>query len=166
MRFKRPIIIVLAITIWQLAGSPAPAQDARKYITPHDQVVVVRAGHLFDARAGKMLDNQLISIKGDRISTVGPDAQIPAGARVIDLSAMYVLPGMIDSHVHVNTGGSTPAQRALIALANAQADLDAGFTTVLDMDSRGGFNTVDLRDAINSGMVQGPRMPFAAIPAA
>jgi imidazolonepropionase-like amidohydrolase len=158
MRFERPTVIVLAITIWQLAGSPAPAQDARKYITPQDQVVVIRAGHLFDARAGKMLDNQLISIKGDRISAVGADAQIPAGARVIDLSAMYVLPGMIDSHVHVNTGGTTPAQRALIALANAQADLDAGFTTVMDMDSRGGFNTVDLRDAINSGMVQGPRM--------
>src|SRR5438094_6584745 len=65
---------------------------------------------------------------------------------------------MIDTHVHVNTGGETPAQRALIALANAQTDLDAGFTTVLDMDSRGGFNTVDLRDAINAGLVQGPRM--------
>jgi imidazolonepropionase-like amidohydrolase len=65
---------------------------------------------------------------------------------------------MIDAHVHVNTGGETPAQRAIIALANAQIDLAAGFTTVLDMDSRGGFNTVDLRDAINAGMVQGPRM--------
>jgi imidazolonepropionase-like amidohydrolase len=68
------------------------------------------------------------------------------------------MPGMIDAHVHVNTGGDTPAQRALIALANTQTDLAAGFTTVLDMDSRGGFNTVDLRDEINAGMVQGPRM--------
>src|SRR5919201_6143205 len=74
MRFKRPTIIVLAITIWQLAGSPAPAQDTRKYIAPQDQVIVIRAGHLFDARAGKMLDNQLISIKGDRIGAIGPDA--------------------------------------------------------------------------------------------
>src|SRR6516164_2762368 len=65
---------------------------------------------------------------------------------------------MIDTHVHVNTGGNTLAQRALRALANAQIDLDAGFTTVLDMDSRGSFYTVDLRDAINSGIVQGPRM--------
>src|SRR5262245_50933242 len=71
---------------------------------------------------------------------------------------MTVLPGMIDAHVHVNTGGTTPAQRALIALANAQTDLEAGFTTVLDMDSRGGWNTVDLRDQINNGRVQGPRM--------
>ena len=58
----------------------------------------------------------------------------------------------------MNTGGDTPAQRALIALANAQIDLAAGFTTVADMDSRGGFNTVDLRDAINAGILQGPRM--------
>jgi imidazolonepropionase-like amidohydrolase len=65
---------------------------------------------------------------------------------------------MIDAHVHVNTGGDSEAQRTLIALANAQIDLAAGFTTVLDMDSRGGYNTVDIRDEITSGRVQGPRM--------
>jgi imidazolonepropionase-like amidohydrolase len=60
----------------------------------------------------------------------------------------------------VNTGGNTAslAARALRALANAQIDLDVGFTSVLDMDSRGSFYTVDLRDAINNGSVRGPRM--------
>jgi imidazolonepropionase-like amidohydrolase len=71
---------------------------------------------------------------------------------------MTMMPGMIDSHVHLNTGGQTPAQRALIAAASAETDLHAGFTTVLDMDSRGGFNTVDLREAINAGLVPGPRL--------
>ena len=61
-------------------------------------------------------------------------------------------------HSIINTGGETEAQRTLIALSNAQIDLAAGFTTVLDMDSRGGYNTVDIRDQINSGRVQGPRM--------
>src|SRR5262249_46703205 len=121
-------------------------------------VIAIKAGHLFDSQSGSLLDNQVIIIKGERISDVGPNLPIPAGAKVIDLGAATVMPGMIDTHVHVNTGGNTPAQRALIAMANAQTDLEAGFTTVMDMDSRGGFNTVDLRDMINGGMILGPRM--------
>jgi imidazolonepropionase-like amidohydrolase len=66
---------------------------------------------------------------------------------------------MIDGHVHLNVQTPIPpARRTLIALANAQVDLEAGFTTVLDMDSRGGYNTVEIRDAIASGMFLGPRM--------
>jgi imidazolonepropionase-like amidohydrolase len=158
MRWKGKMVIVLAAAIAALAAAPVQSQQARKYLASQDQIVAIRAGHLFDARSGGMLDNQVVLIKGDRISDVGTGLRIPAGARVLDLSSMTVLPGMIDTHVHVNSGGNTPAQRALIAMANAQTDLETGFTTVLDMDSRGGFNTVDLRDAINSGLVQGPRM--------
>lgn len=147
-----------------ISGVPLQSQDgnagaqARKFLASPTQVVAIRAGRLFDARSGNMLNNQVVLIKGDRISDVGPGLQIPPDARVVDLSSATVLPGLIDTHVHVNTGGDTPAQRVLIALANAQTDLEAGFTTVLDMDSRGGFNTVDLRDLINKGLVQGPRM--------
>jgi imidazolonepropionase-like amidohydrolase len=160
MRWKGKLVIVLAAVTVQAAGTPARAQyaQARKYLTPQDQVVAIRAGHLFDSQSGSLLDNQVILIKGERITDVGPGLAIPAGARVIDLGAMTVMPGMIDTHVHLNTGGNTPAQRTLIAAASASTDLDAGFTTVLDMDSRGGFNTVDLRDAINSGLVPGPRL--------
>src|SRR5262249_60970769 len=123
-----------------------------------EPAVGLRAGRLFDARSGTMLSNQIVLIKGDRITDVGAGLQIPAGMRVIDLSNATVMPGMVDTHVHVNTGGTTQAQRALRALGNAQIDLDAGFTTVLDMDSRGGFYTVDLRDAINPAVV--PRPPL------
>ncbi len=108
-----------------------------------------------------MLNNQVILIRGDRITDVGPGLAIPAGARVIDLSNATVMPGMIDAHVHVVSdqgAGLSAAGRTLLALANAQTDLEVGFTTVLDMDSRGGFNTVDVRDAINDGHVMGPRM--------
>ena len=146
-----------AALVVAIISSSLQSQE-RRFVTPNEQLVAIRAGRLFDSRSGAILNNQLIIIKGDRITDVGPNVQIPREARVIDLSTATVMPGMIDAHVHVNTGGNTAAERSLITLANAQIDLDAGFTTVLDMDSRGGFNTVDLRDAINAGIVQGPRM--------
>src|SRR6266481_2811906 len=141
------------------ARTPSASPEARRFLAPPSQIVAIRAGRLFDARAGRMLANQVIVVRGERIAEVGAGVPIPAGATVLDLGSATVLPGMIDGHVHLNLNApNSPAKRALIALANAQVDLDAGFTTVLDMDSRGGFNTVDIRDAINSGMFQGPRM--------
>ena len=146
----RPNILAVAAlaVVSAVAATPALAQSPH-IIAPPDQVVAVKAGHLFDAKSGAMLSNQVVLIKGDRITDVGANLAIPAGAKVIDLSSVTVLPGMIDTHVHVNTGvtaATSAAQRALIALANAQTDLYAGFATVMDMDSRGGYNTVDLRD--------------------
>jgi imidazolonepropionase-like amidohydrolase len=141
-----------------LAALSGQAQTAGKYLAPRDQLIAIRAGRLFDAASGTILTNQVVIVRSDRIAEVGSGLAIPSGANVIDLSNATVMPGMIDAHVHINTGGDTEAQRTLIALANAQLDLAAGFTTILDMDSRGGYNTVDIRDQINSGRVQGPRM--------
>ncbi len=156
-RWPAKLMIIVIVAILGLWRVPMHSQE-RKYITPPNQIVAIRAGRLFDAKSGNLLNNQIVLIKGDRITEVGANVQIPREARVFDLSTATVLPGMIDAHVHVNTGGETAAQRAIIAVANAQIDLNAGFTTVADMDSRGGFNTVDLRDAINAGTIQGPRM--------
>src|SRR5213594_5273207 len=150
-------LIVILVALVAVLNTSTHSQE-RKFLTPPSDLVAVRAGKLFDAKSGNVLNNQIVLIRGERIADVGPNIQIPREARVIDLGSATVLPGMIDTHVHVNTGGETAAQRAFIAVANAQIDLAAGFTTVADMDSRGGFNTVDLRDAINSGMIQGPRM--------
>jgi imidazolonepropionase-like amidohydrolase len=158
MKWQLTFCVVFAAVIAGFTTPSAQAQMAGKYLAPHDQVIAIRAGRLFDSRSGMMLANQVVIVRGDRIADVGPGLAIPPGARVIDLSNATVMPGMIDAHVHVNTGGDSEAQRTLIALANAQIDLAAGFTTVLDMDSRGGYNTVDIRDQINSGRVQGPRM--------
>lgn len=150
---------------------------------PAPQVVVVRAGRLFDPHSGTMLTNQVIVIRGDRIVDVGRSAAIPAGARSVDLSRVTVLPGLIDTHLHTMTGSPLTAPggpgigpggagpggfaqplpyHALLALVNAQRDLNAGFTTVVDLMSHGGwYGTVDLRNAINNGLVQGPRMQVA-----
>lgn len=140
------------------ASGPAWSQQTGQRLAPADRVLVVKAARLFDSRTAAMIPNPVVVVRGDRIAEVGQGLAVPRGAAVIDLGAATLMPGMIDAHVHVNTGGDTPAERAFIALANAQADLGAGFTTVLDMDSRGGFNTVDLREAIDAGLVTGPRM--------
>ncbi len=155
MNWRRKLSVLLFVI---LAAQSAHAQTEGKYLAPRDQSIAIRAGRLFDARAGTMLTDQLVIVRGDRIAEVGAGLAIPPGASVIDLSNATVMPGMIDAHVHINTGGDSEAQRTLIALANAQLDLAAGFTTVLDMDSRGGYNTVDIRDQIDVGRVQGPRM--------
>src|SRR6516164_8053186 len=70
-------------------------------------VVAVRAGRLFDSKSGTMLRNQVILIRGDRITDVGASVSIPAGAQVIDLSGATVLPGLIDTHLHVMDGGGS-----------------------------------------------------------
>jgi imidazolonepropionase-like amidohydrolase len=127
------------------------------------QTIAVRAGRLFDSKSGTLLDNQLVLIQGDRITAVGPGAQVqvPAGARVIDLSRQTVLPGLIDLHTHMFNPpkpGMTREMSTLIAMQNIQADLRAGFTAVRDMSTHGnGYADVDIRNAIDKGLVEGPR---------
>jgi imidazolonepropionase-like amidohydrolase len=156
------VAAALSLVAQESTGGKDGTGARGRFRAPAAQVIAIRAGRLFDSRAGTMLTGQTILIRGERIAEIGANVNVPRDARVIDLSNATVMPGMIDAHVHVNTGGNrggrTAAERAYIALASAQTDLLAGFTTVADMDSRGGFNTVDLRDSINAGMVLGPRM--------
>jgi len=123
--------------------------------------VAIRAGRLFDPRTGTNLANQVIVIHGDRITDVGPAdrVKIPAGVRVLDLSGATVLPGLIDRHVHLMQDHEPNEARALlIGQHYALADLYAGFTTLQDMNSPFTYATVELRDAINKGVIVGPRL--------
>jgi imidazolonepropionase-like amidohydrolase len=131
---------------------------------PPSEGIAVRAGKMFDARAGKNLANQIILIKGDRIVDVGPAdrVKIPQGARVIDLSRATVMPGLIDRHVHLFQEQQPNDSRAsFMGLNYALKDLNAGFTTIQDMGSPYTYASVELRDAINKGLVPGPRMQVA-----
>ncbi len=125
--------------------------------------VAIRAGRLFDSKGGGMLSNQVVLIRGDRITAVGPAAQvpIPAGVHVIDLSRQTVLPGLIDLHTHMFNPpkpGTTREMSTLIAVQNTQADLWAGFTAVRDMSTHGnGYADVEIRNAIDKGLIEGPR---------
>jgi imidazolonepropionase-like amidohydrolase len=126
-------------------------------------VIAVRAGRLFDSKAGQMLTRQVVLLEGERITDVGPEARIkiPAGAQVIDLNAATVLPGLIDAHTHMfdtPKPGMSRETSTLIAVHNFQSDLRAGFTTARDMSSHGnGYADVEVRNAINERHLDGPR---------
>jgi imidazolonepropionase-like amidohydrolase len=135
-------------------------------------VTVIKAGHLVDVDAGKVLADQLIVVSGGKILIVGAASAvtIPAGATVIDLSRETVLPGLIDCHTHLADGTRDPsgdpltylkrtaAEVAFESVPNARVTLEAGFTTVRDVGVYRALNDVAMRDAIARGDFPGPRM--------
>ncbi len=147
---------VLAVAASFLGAASAP--PARK---------AVRAAAMLDVVAGRVVANPVVLIEGDRITAVGPGLTIPRGAEVFDLGDVTILPGLIDCHTHVTTtykflleGG--PMQDAVTSAARAKLTLDAGFTTVRDLWAKD-FTDVALRDAIERGDVEGPRMLVATL---
>ncbi len=154
---------------WRFAG-PQPCAGPEGGILqcpPAAKTIAIRAGRLFDAVSGQMLTRQVVLVTGERITEVGPEGQvrIPAGVQVIDLSQSTVLPGLVDTHSHIYNNrrpDMTTERSALIAINNAQADLRAGFTAMRDMGSHGnGYGDVDIRNAINWGDIDGPRLQVA-----
>ena len=152
-----------------------PGDGAHPYFASADQVIAIRAGRLFDGTGATYAEDQVILIRGQDIAAVGPGIEIPANAEVIDLSDATVLPGMIDTHVHM-MGFGTPANQWIAAVQSSEMALHAGFTTVVDQGSREDlpWATIELRNAIMEGRLLGPRMqvtgpvvnPRGGIPAA
>jgi len=150
--------------------SSATAQEHRP-----PKTVAVRAARMLDVNSGDLQTNPVILIEGEKISAVGSGIAIPSGAGVIDLGNATILPGLIDCHTHllaripedpdgyvVNLAKKSQAFRALEGAADARATLYAGFTAVRDVESEGsGYADVALRDAINQGLIEGPRMQVA-----
>lgn len=155
---RRSVLLGLAIA----ASAPIAEQEAA-------QSLDVRAGRLIDPASGKVLADQRIRIVDGRMASVGP-WRASDGAAAVDWSALTVLPGLIDLHTHLADGadddGSDPAApfkrseaaTILKATAAARTMLRAGFTTVRDVGVYRGLTDVDLRDAINAGTIEGPRM--------
>jgi imidazolonepropionase-like amidohydrolase len=118
---------------------------------------------MFESKTGQMLANQIVLLSGERITAVGPEAQIkiPSGVEVIDLSHATVLPGLIDGHTHMFNArkpAGTTEDYMLIAVQNVQASLRAGFTAARDMTTHGnGYGDIAIRNAINEGRIDGPR---------
>jgi imidazolonepropionase-like amidohydrolase len=150
---------IAAVVSALLCASPVFAQEA----------TVVRAARWLDVVAGQMRAPAVVTVRDGRIATLGGPP--PAGATVIDLGDVTLLPGLIDAHTHLTmdiegdwVGRSVrelPADWALRGARNAKRTLDAGFTTVRDVGAIG-FADISLMRAIDGGMVQGPRMIPAA----
>ena len=153
----------LAVACAFLAALIAAASLARA------ETVIVRAGRLLDVERGGYLSDQAIRIEGGRVTAIAPyDAGVTGESQVIDWSAYTVLPGLIDLHTHLvgdisssNIAAplmSSEARDTLLGVVHARATLAAGFTTVRDVGVYRAFSDVALRDAINAGQVEGPRM--------
>jgi len=154
-----------------LAALVAPFQAVPQ--APLPRVLLVQAGHVLDRPGRPARGPSTIVIRDGRIAEVrsgfvGPTDAAFAGAELIDLRDRYVLPGLVDSHVHLtsDTGGVlsqleevqlSPAAKAYNALANAHKTLSAGFTTVRNLGDRDGI-TLALREAIRAGKVVGPNI--------
>jgi len=131
----------------------------------------VRAGRMIDTESGKALTDRLIRIEDGRIAAVTPYAPPPEGAAVLDWSGFTVLPGLIDMHTHLSDWGQTnnvaepllhsAEDIALVGARNARDTLNAGFTSVRDVGTFRAFGDVSLRNAIEAGYIEGPRMAVA-----
>lgn len=157
-----------------LAVLIAACQDIFSQTIPDTGISIIHAGRLFDSETGKILTNQDILVRNGIIEKVGEKIEVPHNARIFDFQQYTVLPGLIDAHTHLlyleDPNGDPTAEpikplvregvalRALHGAARARTFLAAGITTVRDLGNSGQFGDVALRDAINDGSVDGPRM--------
>jgi imidazolonepropionase-like amidohydrolase len=143
--------------------------------TPDAATLVVRAQWLIDGIADKPRHNMEVVIRGNRIVEVraGNSQALPATVQVIDLGAATLLPGLIDTHTHIFLQGEDPAAggydvqllkypasyRVARAVVSARRALEQGFTSIRDMETEGaGYGDVGIKQAINEGIIPGPRM--------
>jgi len=163
----------LAAALTTLAGATAAQAAAAPAPAAAGPVTAIHCGHFLDVVAGKMLDDTTIVIDGRRVKQVGAGSQAPAGAVQIDLTKLTCLPGLIDSHTHLSSqSGPTTyvdefhwnlADYVLRSTVYARRTLLAGFTTVRNLGDQHN-EVVSLRNAINSGVLPGPRIFTAGVP--
>jgi imidazolonepropionase-like amidohydrolase len=134
-------------------------------------LTAIKCGRFFDGRKPALEQDIVLLVQGNRITAVGKSLDIPAAAKIIDLGQATVMPGLVDAHTHMFLHGinyddallkKSLQYRAIWATVAARKTLLAGFTSIRDLETEGaGYGDVALRDAINDGLVPGPRMQCA-----
>jgi imidazolonepropionase-like amidohydrolase len=163
-------VVILSLALCFLLTTVSAQQS------PPPRIIAVRASRMLDVKSGSVVPNAVVLIQDDKITAAGTSLKIPAGTDVVDLGNATLLPGVIDCHTHLMARMSdddpqgyglslltkSQAFRALEGAADARVTLLAGFTAVRDVESEGsGYADVALRDGINQGLVDGPRMQVA-----
>lgn len=173
MKAKRHGLYLLIALL--LSTLPALSLQTPVARSQSPKVMAVRAARMIDVKTGGVISNAVILIEEGRVKQAGAGLAIPAGAEVVDLGDMTVLPGLIDCHTHLlqnyngALGGDDPnmiltvtqlgnVKRALLGVKMGQEALEAGITVVRDLGNSGLNGDVALRDAIRSGWVTGPRV--------
>ena len=151
------------LTSAQAAQQAPPVQPA--------PITAIRVGRLVDPETGTSATNQVILVQAGRFTAIGANVAIPAGAQVIDLSQLTVVPGLVDAHNHLAlTYKEVPERnnyyltyvlddtplRAIQAASNGIQMLSSGFTIVRDMGNNGNYADIALRKAIEQGWIPGP----------
>src|SRR6266446_9573702 len=178
VRCCKPFFIVLTLICF-LCVSALPQNPAPIGIRPQPPegkgVVVLKAARLIDGTGAAPIANAIVIVTDNRITAVGDarTVQVPAGAKVIDLGDVTLLPGFIDAHTHLvgrvlgdPEGDTAPVKdyesfAAILSVRNARDTLMAGFTSVRNVGASGRFDDMALRKAINEGWTPGPRMESA-----
>ena len=167
---KQIATLATCLFLITLAIAQEPTQSAKP-----PETVYVRCGSLIQPESGKVQHNVLITIQGDRIQQVQEGATAPSNGNAIDLSGHTCLPGLIDTHTHTLLQGDitaadydeqllkeSTAYRAILGTRSVRRALDYGFTTIRDLETEGAYYAdVDLKKAINNGIIPGPRMKVA-----
>src|SRR5512140_1755111 len=174
-RFFRPVAIAAALGL--LASAAFFSSDLRAQRAPSSQAPaessLLRPQQVFDATSEQAHPGWVVLVTGNRIAAVGPAASVtpPAGARIVDLPGMTLLPGLIEAHTHIFLHAynetlwndqvlkESEAYRTIEAVKHCETTLLAGFTTLRDLGTEGaGFADVDVKRAINEGLIPGPRL--------
>jgi imidazolonepropionase-like amidohydrolase len=145
---------------------------------PAPETIVLKAARMFDGKSKALVPNGVVIIQGEQITDAGSNLPVPQGAQVIDLGDATLSPGFMDAHTHLTADYSgnynerrlkslelNVSELAYLAIPNARATIEAGFTTVRDLGSRfegsRDFVDVSMRNAIAKGVIPGPRMLVA-----